>query len=85
MEGDGPVAGTPVPHRIALASLDYVAADRVTTELMGIDPKWVGYLQYCEQFGLGNYDIAKIDVQGETIAALKRNYRLHSDIDSHLL
>jgi uncharacterized protein (DUF362 family) len=84
MEGNGPVSGNPVPHRIALASLDYVAADRVTTELMGIDPKWVGYLQYCEQYGLGNYDISKIDVRGETIASLKRNYQLHKDIDIHL-
>jgi len=84
MEGDGPVSGTPVPHRIAFASLDYVAADRVATELMGIDPRWVGYLQYCEEFGLGNYDIAKIDVRGETIASLQRKYRLHPDTDRQL-
>lgn len=84
MEGDGPVSGTAVPHRIAMASLDYIAADRVATELMGIEPKWVGYLQYCEQFGLGNYDISKIDVRGETIAALKRTYRLHTNVNLHL-
>ncbi len=84
MEGDGPVSGQPVPHRVAFASLDYIAADRVATEIMGIEPKWVGYLQYCEQFGLGNYDIARIDVRGETIAALKRNYRVHPNINLHL-
>ena len=84
MEGDGPVSGQPVPHRIAFASLDYIAADRVATELMGIDPTWVGYVQYCEQFGLGNYDIAKIDVRGETIAALKKPYRLHPNINLHM-
>ncbi len=84
MEGDGPVSGQPVPHRIAFASMDYVAADRVATELMGIDPTWVGYLQYCDEFGLGNYDIAKIDVRGETIASLKRAYRLHPNVNLHL-
>jgi uncharacterized protein (DUF362 family) len=84
MEGDGPVSGQPVPHRIAFASLDYIAADRVAVDLMGIDPKWVGYLQYCEQFGLGNYDIAKIDVRGETIDALKRTYRLHPNVNLHI-
>jgi uncharacterized protein (DUF362 family) len=84
MEGNGPVSGTPVTHRIAFASMDYIAADRVATELMGMDPTWVGYLQYCEQFGLGNYDSAKIDVRGETIAALKKSYRPHPQVEQHL-
>ena len=84
MEGGGPVSGQPVPHRIAMASMDYVAADRVATEVMGVEPTWVGYLQYLEQVGVGNYDIAKIDVRGETIASVKRTYRLHPDIDRHL-
>jgi uncharacterized protein (DUF362 family) len=84
MEGDGPVSGTPVPSRIAIASLDYVAADRVGVEAMGIDPLWVGYLQYCEQVGIGNYDISKIEVRGEKIAAVARKYRLHSNTDRNL-
>jgi len=84
MEGDGPVSGTPVPSRIAMASLDYVAADRVGVEAMGIDPRWVGYLQYCEQVGIGNYDISKIEVRGEKIAAVARKYRLHSSTDHNL-
>ena len=85
MEGNGPTQGTMVPSRIAIASLDYVAADRVGVEAMGIEPKWVGYLQYCEQCGIGNYDIAKIDVRGETIAAVKKNYRLSDSADRQLL
>jgi uncharacterized protein (DUF362 family) len=84
MEGNGPVAGTPVPSGIAIASLDYIAADRVGVEAMGIDPSWVGYLQYCEQVGIGNYDIAKIDVRGEKIAAVARKYRLHSSTERNL-
>ena len=84
MEGDGPVSGTPVPSRIAIASLDYIAADRVGGEAMGIDPRWVGYLQYCEQVGIGNYDISKIEIRGEKIAAVVRKYHLHSDVDRNL-
>ncbi len=38
MEGNGPHRGTPVPHRIAIASTDYIAADRIGVEAMGIDP-----------------------------------------------
>lgn len=84
MEGNGPASGTPVASRIAIASTDYVAADRVGVEAMGIDPKWIGYLQYCDQVGLGNYDISKIDVRGEAIAAVKKTYRLHTGVERHL-
>lgn len=84
MEGAGPIRGTAVPARIAIASTDYVAADRVGVETMGIEPKWIGYLQYCGEVGIGNYDMAKIDVQGETIASIKKNYQMSPNIDREL-
>jgi uncharacterized protein (DUF362 family) len=84
MEGDGPVSGNPVPHRIASASTDFVAADRVGLETMGIDPTWVGYLQFCAQFGVGQYDLSKIEVIGTPIAAVTRKYRLHQTIEHQL-
>ncbi|MGD1085251.1 MAG: DUF362 domain-containing protein, partial [Verrucomicrobiota bacterium] len=37
MEGTGPVNGTPVDHKVCVASLDWLAADRVAAELMGVD------------------------------------------------
>jgi uncharacterized protein (DUF362 family) len=84
MEGDGPVSGTPVPHRIALASTDFLAVDRVGLECMGIDASWPGYLNYAYQGGLGQYDLAKIDVVGARIAEVQRKYRLHADVDRML-
>jgi uncharacterized protein (DUF362 family) len=84
MEGNGPGSGTPVESRIAIASTDYIAADRVAVECMGINPAWMGYLNYCAQVGLGNFDIAKIDVQGAKIAEVKKSYRLHKDIEREL-
>jgi uncharacterized protein (DUF362 family) len=84
MEGNGPVSGTPVPHRIALASTDFLAADRVGLECMGIDASWPGYLNYAYQGGLGQYDLAKIDVVGAKIADVQRKYRLHADVDRML-
>lgn len=81
MEGEGPVEGVAVPSRIAIASMDYIAADRVAVEAMGMNPDWVGYLQYLEQAGIGNYDIAKIDVRGETIAVVRRTYKPASKIE----
>jgi uncharacterized protein (DUF362 family) len=81
MEGNGPHQGTPVPHRIAIASTDYLAADRVGVEAMGIDASWVGSLVYSYQVGLGQYDMDKIDIRGERIADVRRVYRLHPDVD----
>jgi len=84
MEGNGPASGTPVPSRVALASTDYIAADRVGIECMGVKPEWVGYLRYCSEAGLGQYDLSKIDVRGEKIAAVRKEYRLHRDIEREL-
>ena len=84
MEGNGPASGTPVPSRAAIASTDFIAADRVAVDAMGVNPEWVGYLRYCEQVGLGNYDLTKIDISGAPIAAVRKTYRLHNDIEREL-
>jgi len=84
MEGNGPASGTPVPHRIALASTDFLAVDRVGLECMGIDASWPGYLNFCYQAGLGQYDLSKIEVVGAKIAEVQRKYRLHADVDRML-
>jgi uncharacterized protein (DUF362 family) len=84
MEGNGPNSGTPVPSRVAIASTDYIAADRVGVEAMSIDPEWMGYLKYCGQMGVGQYDLAKIDVIGAKLADVKKPYRMHPDIEREL-
>jgi uncharacterized protein (DUF362 family) len=84
MEGNGPNSGTPVPSRIAIASTDFVSADRVAIETMGINPDWPGYLRFCSDFGVGQYDLKNIDVRGETIEAVRRKYQLHPDIERQL-
>ncbi|MGC2640048.1 MAG: DUF362 domain-containing protein [Acidobacteriaceae bacterium] len=84
MEGDGPGNGTPVPSRIAIASTDFIAADRVGLEIMGINPDWVGYLKYASQAGLGQYDLAQINIAPASIAGVQRKYQLHPDIQREL-
>ena len=37
MEGNGPVEGEAIDHRVAIVGIDYVAVDRVGTEVMGAD------------------------------------------------
>ena len=84
MEGNGPTSGTPVSSRLAIASTDYIAADRVGLEAMGINSQWPGYLAYCGEMGLGQYDLSKIDVLGASIASVQKKYRLHADIERQL-
>ncbi len=84
MEGNGPGSGTPVPSRVAIASTDYVAADRVAVEAMGINPEWVGYLNYCSKAGLGQFDLAKLEIRGTPIDKVARKYRLHPDLERQL-
>jgi uncharacterized protein (DUF362 family) len=81
MERNGPVSGIDVDHRVAVASTDYVAADRVMAETMGIDPQTIGHLVYCSQAGLGQFDPAKIDLRGEKIAAVRKQYLLPANME----
>jgi uncharacterized protein (DUF362 family) len=80
MEGNGPGGGDPVPHRIAIASTDFLAADRVGAETMGVDANWLGWMKYSGEVGLGQTDLSKIDVRGTQLAGVQRKYRLHDDV-----
>ena len=84
MEGNGPSQGTPVNQHVAVASTDFIAADRIGVECMGIDPKWMGYLQYCEKAGVGAFDRSRIELRGEQVEKVAVKYRLHNDIDQEL-
>lgn len=85
MEGNGPVGGTRVDHRVCVVSPDWLAADRVAVELMGIDYAKVGYLNYCAQAGLGEGDLQKIEVVGASIAQHIKPYKLSDNIEKQLI
>lgn len=84
MEGNGPSQGTPVDSRVAIASPDFIACDRIGVEAMGIDPDWVGYLSWCEKYGVGRYSRDGIEVRGENVETVKKTYRMHGDIEREL-
>ena len=84
MEGNGPSQGTPVNSRVAVASTDFVTADRIGAECMGVDPEWLGYLQFCEKVGVGTFDRSKIELRGEATEKVAIKYRLHADVDRML-
>jgi len=85
MEGNGPSRGTAVDHRVCVASTDWLAADRVAVELMGIDFAKVGYLNYCAQTGLGVADLDQIEIVGESIDKHIKPYKLHENIERQLI
>ena len=76
MEGDGPLRGEPVDHRLALAGTDYLAVDRVGTEVMGADFDNIRYLNYLWDWGFGEGELSNIRVLGETIENCRKQYRM---------
>jgi uncharacterized protein (DUF362 family) len=76
MEGNGPLYGDPVDHRVALAGADYLAVDRVGTEVMGADFDSIRYLNYLWDWGFGEGDLSKIQVVGETIENCRKEYKM---------
>jgi uncharacterized protein (DUF362 family) len=84
MEGNGPIRGTPVNSRVCVVSPDWLAADRVALELMGIDPAKVGYLTYCSQTSLGEFDLKKIEIIGPALKDYIKPYKLAGNIDQQL-
>lgn len=85
MEGNGPNSGKPVDHRVCIAGTDWLAADRVGIELMGIDFARVGYLNFCADAGLGVADLSKIEVYGEKIADHIKIYELNKNIEAQMV
>ncbi len=85
MEGDGPTNGTAVEHRVCVAGTDWLAADRVAVELMGLDFAKIGYLSYCAEAGRGEANLKKIEILGPRIKEHVKTYRLPWNIDEQLI
>jgi uncharacterized protein (DUF362 family) len=81
MEGNGPVSGTPVEQGVALASTDWLAADRIGVELMGMNYAECKYLHWCKDAGFGEDDTAKIKVIGPDWRSHVVSYQLHPNIE----
>jgi uncharacterized protein (DUF362 family) len=78
MEGDGPIDGTPVDTRLALASIDPLALDFLGTKIMGFDPTQVLYLSSMNEAGMGQGDLDKINVIGANLNECLFKFKPHS-------
>ncbi|MFC1550995.1 DUF362 domain-containing protein [Candidatus Latescibacterota bacterium] len=84
IEGDGPWGGEIVEHGVTIASTDFVAADRLCTDLMGIDPKYMKYLEWCEYAGMGNFNMSNIKVNGPDYKDHIIKYRLNKNVEGQV-
>lgn len=66
MEGNGPSHGNLVQMKIAIASSDFLAADILAMKLMGFKLDEVGYLKLCTEKNIGESNIEKLEIVGET-------------------
>jgi uncharacterized protein (DUF362 family) len=74
MEGDGPIAGTPVGLNVLMAGTDTVAVDTIAARVMGIDPAEVLSLCLAQGMGLGVWDEKEIKVLGNPIQEVRRPF-----------
>jgi uncharacterized protein (DUF362 family) len=78
MEGNGPAYGTPIKSGWTLSSLDPLAADSLSTYLMGINVQDVGYLNLIREEKLGKlYPKDKIEIVGADSEKLVKHFKLH--------
>jgi uncharacterized protein (DUF362 family) len=80
MEGNGPVSGTPVDARVALASLDPLAMDTLATKLMGFDPAKIMYLTSMAEAGMGQGDLAKVQVLGTPVDQCQYKFKANEKL-----
>jgi uncharacterized protein (DUF362 family) len=85
MEGEGPLNGDPVESNLAIAGMDWLAADRVGAEVMGFDFERIGHYCYCAEAGMGEANLGRIKVLGEAIGNCSRTYKPSASYESILI
>ena len=61
--------------------IEHDRVEPADVELLGFDFAKVGYPAFCAKAGLGQSDLASIEVLGEKVADHKRSYRPHDNIE----
>lgn len=80
-QGLGPIFGESVPMDLIIASKDPVAADAVTGAVMGYDPEEVKITKMAHERGLGEMDLQKIEIVGESLDSVKKRFKRASEVE----
>ncbi len=84
MEENGPIHGKPIDTKISIASTDSIAADRVGLACMQINPKKIGYLTLASRKKLGEYNLKRIRLLGNSIKDCKKQFTLHFSAEQQM-
>ena len=83
-DGNGPWNADPIEHGVVLASNDPVAADRLGSELMGVEYDYLVYLQWCAQAGIGWDNFDDWTYIGPDWHPYVKRYRLNNNADRQI-
>lgn len=75
MEGLGPLGGEPLDLNLITASGDPLAVDATTARIMCFDPYEIDHLRIAYQQGVGVMYEDEIDVVGESVADVRREFK----------
>ena len=75
MEGNGPIGGTPVDAKVALASLDPLALDTLATQIMGFNTSKITYLTAMAEAGMGQGDMTKVQIVGTPLDQCRYKFK----------
>lgn len=79
MEGQGPHAGTPIEMNLIVAGTRTVSTDAVTAYIMGFEPIEIPAIRCAAADGLGEMDLEKIEVVGESADAVRKFFKRPND------
>jgi len=74
-EGNGPQWGDNIRHNVVVASADPVAADAVSSAVMGLNPLDLDYLYFAAQKKFGTFAPEEMEIAGSPIEKVKRKFR----------
>ena len=80
MEGDGPLRGETVNAGVIVIGDNLTAVDSTATRIMGLYPEQIDYFRMMLSHG-GTVRGDRIEQIGETIASVKRDFRVVSDFE----
>lgn len=77
MEERGPSGGVPRNVSLLIGGKDCIAIDRVIAEVIGVSPSQSPILQTAKLHNIGEQDLNRIEIHGESLSAAKvNNFRL---------
>ncbi|MHC4133013.1 MAG: DUF362 domain-containing protein [Planctomycetota bacterium] len=82
MQGDGPIMGDPIESNVIVMGRNLPAVDATCARIMAINPNRIGYMRLASR-KLGEINKNFIEQRGETIASVRREFKLLEMIPAH--